>query len=315
MEKRSNYAFLLGNLAKQPPVNGKRRFAPQPIHSPGWRLHPKYHANVILPKASRNGREGTQWIGKSEKSLCGLCAICVSLEVYSSTHDYGRRSIFAANRLYCRVGVRVGLILHLWRPDIDTQAVQDVMDFSRKIRLTILLLVLGCAAGCDQTSKHLARSGLDHFGPVILPGGFGELRLAENPGCFLSLGDSLPKPLRLTLFTVGTGVFLLGLFAYLVGVRHGRYHFIGLALIWVGGMSNFIDRVTRHGLVTDFVIIRIGPLHTGVFNAADVMTMVGLAILIYHYSKRMQTGIQQPPAKTGMTNQPNKMEESSSGKK
>jgi signal peptidase II len=158
------------------------------------------------------------------------------------------------------------------------------MQLSRKIRLLILLLVLGCCAGCDQASKHLARSGLDHSGSVTLPGGFGELRVAENPGSFLSLGDSLPKPLRLALFTVGAGVGLLGLFAFLVGTRArlGRWQFIGLALIWVGGTSNLIDRVARHGLVTDFVILRIGPIHTGIFNAADVMIMAGFAILVWH---------------------------------
>jgi signal peptidase II len=171
---------------------------------------------------------------------------------------------------------------------INGQAAQHVMHFSRKIRFFILLLVLGCAAGCDQASKHLARSELDHLGSVALPGGFGELRLVENPGSFLSLGDSFPEPLRLACFTVGTGVCLLGLFAYLVRTRLGRYNFIGLALIWVGGTSNLIDRVARHGLVTDFVVIRVGPLHTGIFNAADVMIMVGLAVLIYGHWKRRQ---------------------------
>ena len=162
--------------------------------------------------------------------------------------------------------------------------------FSRKIRLLILLFVLGCAAGCDQASKHLARSGLEYSHPVNLPGGFGELLLAENPGSFLSLGDSLSKPFRLALFTVATGAGMLGLFAYLVGARLGPFNFIGLALIWVGGTSNLIDRVTRHGLVTDFVVIRVGPFHTGVFNAADVMIMAGVALLIYHHWKRTQTG-------------------------
>lgn len=160
-----------------------------------------------------------------------------------------------------------------------------MMQFSRKIRLFILLAVLGCAAGCDQASKHFARSGLVHSGPVTLPGGFGELRLAENPGSFLSLGGALPSSLRLAIFTVATAVFLLGLLAYLVGTRGGRYQFIGLMLIWAGGTSNLIDRVARHGLVTDFVVIHIGPLHTGVFNAADVMIMAGSAILLYHYWK------------------------------
>ena len=183
------------------------------------------------------------------------------------------------------------------------------MQFSRKIRLLILLLVLGCAAECDQTSKHLARSGLGHFGSVTLPGGFGELRLAENSGSFLSLGDSLSKPFRLALFTVVTGVGMLGLFAYLVGTRVGRYNFIGLALIWAGGTSNLIDQVTRHGLVTDFVVIRVGPFHTGVFNAADVMIMAGVAFLIYHHWKRTQTS--DPAAageSTGKPSRPDKTE-------
>jgi signal peptidase II len=183
------------------------------------------------------------------------------------------------------------------------------MRFSRKLRLLILLLVLGSAGGCDQASKHIARSELNHVGSVTLPGGFGELRLAENPGSFLSLGDSLSKPFRLALFTVVTGVGMLGLFAYLVGTRLGRYNFIGLALMWAGGTSNFIDRVTRHGLVTDFVILRVGPFHTGIFNAADVMIMAGCAMLIYHHWKRSQTG--DPAAaseNTEMLRRPDKTE-------
>ena len=183
------------------------------------------------------------------------------------------------------------------------------MRSSRKIRLLILLLVLGFAGGCDQASKHFARSGLNHFGSVNLPGGFGELRLAENSGAFLSFGDSLSKPFRQALFTVVTGAGMLGLFAYLVGSRPGRYNFIGLALICAGGTSNLIDRITRHGLVTDFVVIRVGPFHTGVFNAADVMIMAGVAFIIFHQWKRSQIG--NPAAaseNTGTPTQPDKTE-------
>ncbi len=172
------------------------------------------------------------------------------------------------------------------------------MPFSRKFRLFALLLVLACAGGCDQTSKHLARTELGHLGLVTLPGGFGELRLAENPGSFLSLGDSLPIPFRLALFTIGVGVGLLGLLVYLaVGTRLSRCSFIGLALIWAGGTSNLVDRIARHGLVTDFVIIRVGPFHTGVFNAADVMIMIGVTALICDLWKRRRTSPWQGPAK------------------
>jgi signal peptidase II len=178
----------------------------------------------------------------------------------------------------------------------DCQAIRDVMLLSRKIRLLILLLVLGCAAGCDQASKHLARTGLDHLGSVTLPGGFGELRLADNPGSFLGLGDRFPEPIRLALFTGGVGVGLVGLFAYLISARLGRCSFVGLALIWAGGMSNFLDRVTRQGLVTDFVFIRVGPFHTGVFNAADVMVMVGMAVLVIDIWRRRRVGASEPRA-------------------
>src|SRR5438067_9819308 len=144
------------------------------------------------------------------------------------------------------------------------------MPFSSKFRLYILLLALVCGVGCDQTSKNIARTELKHLGSVTLPGGFGELRLAENPGSFLSLGDSLPETLRLALLTVGVGLGLIGLLAYLAGsARLNRYAFTGLALIGAGGTSNLIDRITGQGHVTDFIFIRIGVLHTGVFNLAD----------------------------------------------
>ena len=143
-----------------------------------------------------------------------------------------------------------------------------------------MLLVLGCTVGCDQTTKHIARSKLEERGFIIFPGGFGEFRLAENPGSFLSLGDSLPNTVRITIFTIGAGIGLFGLLAYLVfGGRLNWLFFIGLGMICAGGMSNWIDRILRHGLVSDFIFICIGPFHTGVFNVADVVIMIGAAVV------------------------------------
>jgi signal peptidase II len=181
------------------------------------------------------------------------------------------------------------------RPRVSSLTLGDerLMPISTKSRLVILLLVLGCTVGCDQTSKHIARTELKHPGSVTLPGGFGEFRLAENPGSFLSLGTSLPRPLRLGLLTGGVAVGLLALFAYLAGsAQLTRYAFIGLALIGAGGTSNLVDRVTRQGLVTDFIFIRVGPLHTGIFNAADVMIMIGITFFLCDLWKRRH----KPPA-------------------
>ena len=44
-------------------------------------------------------------------------------------------------------------------------------------------------------------------------------------------------------------------------------------------MSNLVDRFARKGLVTDFILLRVGPIHTGIFNVADLAIVAGLIIL------------------------------------
>jgi signal peptidase II len=156
-----------------------------------------------------------------------------------------------------------------------------------KIRLAVLLLVLGSTVGCDQTSKHFARTGLSRLDPVALPGGFGELRLAENAGAFLSLGDSLPPSVRVLCFTLGVGAGLLALLVYLLSCTKLRWlTFVALVMVFAGGTSNLIDRITREGLVTDFITIRIGRFQTGVFNVADTLVMLGVGLLVLAQWKR-----------------------------
>jgi signal peptidase II len=124
-------------------------------------------------------------------------------------------------------------------------------------------------------------------GSVTLPGGFGELRLAENPGSFLSLGAFLPDTTRFAIFTFGVGVGLFALFVYLtICAQIHVVRFIGLSLVMAGGMSNLVDRIFHHGLMTDFVTIHLGPLHTGVFNAADILIMIGVAAIICTFRKK-----------------------------
>ena len=150
---------------------------------------------------------------------------------------------------------------------------------ARKFRIALLLLVLGCTVGCDQTFKHAARANLNRFDSITVLGGFGELRLAENPGAFLSLGANLPSTVRAAVFTLGMGAGLVLLFGFLAGrARLNRVAFAGLALVMAGGMSNLIDRITRHGLVTDFITLRLGPLQTGIFNVADAIVMAGVGL-------------------------------------
>lgn len=155
------------------------------------------------------------------------------------------------------------------------------MNLSWKLRLGCLIGLLVCAVGCDQTSKHLARSRLSQVTSVVVSGGLVKLRLAENPGSFLSLGASLPDSARFVVFTLGVGSGLLALTGYLTSAsRIGLMRFIGLSLVTAGGMGNVLDRILHHGLVTDFATVHIGPLHTGVFNVADVLIMIGIGFVI-----------------------------------
>lgn len=154
------------------------------------------------------------------------------------------------------------------------------MNISRKVRLAMLVALLLCTVGCDQATKLVARRHLGASTALALPGGFGELRLAENPGAFLGLGAALPATVRTWVFTIGTAVGLLALAVYLLSrTTFSRLTFAGAALVLAGGASNLIDRIARDGLVTDFIMLRCGPLHTGIFNVADMLVLLGVAFI------------------------------------
>jgi signal peptidase II len=150
---------------------------------------------------------------------------------------------------------------------------------SRAIRLVVIGLIRVWTAGCDQVTKHVARAQLGHAASVKLPSAFLQFTHAENPGAFLGLGAAVPQPAR-TALSVALGALLACLLAYLVRTPKVRLiSFFSLALVCAGGISNLIDRFTRHGLVTDFMLVRAGPLHTGIFNLADFIIVLSILML------------------------------------
>jgi len=156
----------------------------------------------------------------------------------------------------------------------------NFMKPSRVVRWVAILVVLIATAGCDQATKHFARSRFSASDPKLLASGLMEFTLAENPGAFLSLGESLPPELRGGILTIGTSLGLVALLAYLLkGSNVGLLPFFGLVLTWAGGVSNLIDRLSRRGTVTDFMVVRAGPFHTGIFNLADMAIFAGIAMV------------------------------------
>ena len=164
------------------------------------------------------------------------------------------------------------------------------MPCSRARQLLLLAALVLSTVGCDQATKHVARQALASGSSRSFLGGLVHFTLAQNSGGFLSLGDALSPRLRLFIFTVATSASLV---AALVALVRSRPSFksragFGLALLAAGGLGNLIDRLSQQGLVTDLCILRIGALHTGVFNVADVAIVLGVALIIIAAPERTQ---------------------------
>lgn len=150
-------------------------------------------------------------------------------------------------------------------------------------RTTLGIFVLATLAclGCDQFTKEVARVHLHGVGPASYVFGTVELWLVENPGAFLGLGSTLPKLVRELSLQVAIPITLVVLsIVFLRQPGLPLAHAVALALVVGGGAGNWIDRVTREGTVTDFVRVGIGPLHTGIFNLADVAILTGVGVLL-----------------------------------
>jgi signal peptidase II len=116
-----------------------------------------------------------------------------------------------------------------------------------------------------------------------------DVTLSLNPGAFLSLGASLSPGLKQLIFVVAVGVVCV--WAIVWALRHwqatplkaGAAYFIAM-----GGLSNLIDRVSRDGHVVDYLVLNVGPLHTGVFNLADIAIMAGAGVLLWTGMKKSE---------------------------
>jgi signal peptidase II len=142
-----------------------------------------------------------------------------------------------------------------------------------------LLAIVAMTIVVVQLTKHLVRLSL----AASAPRRYGILTLlyTENSGAFLSLGANLPPQTRSLIFSGVVAVALaLGMYALFTNRIGGRSDSIAVAFILGGGVGNLIDRVMRGGRVSDFLYLAAGPLHTGVFNVADVAITGGVIWLL-----------------------------------
>ncbi len=155
------------------------------------------------------------------------------------------------------------------------------------IRLLMIAAIVLAAVGCDQSTKHIARTALEGRGAVHVLGDFFILDYAENQGAFLSLGAGWPRLARSIIFGSFSLLVVAGAAAF--AVRKSRLSLrqtAALSLLIGGGAGNLLDRLTRGGLVSDFMNLGIGPVRTGIFNVADLCLMAGAALILFDQVRR-----------------------------
>lgn len=151
------------------------------------------------------------------------------------------------------------------------------------IRVRLLALTVSLCLVVDQLTKLAARAWLDPARPLNGWLGLWRFEYIENPGSFLSLGAGLPATTRFWLWILGVGALLLALlYVALTTPTLPRSVLLTLALIIGGGLGNWIDRWLHAGRVVDFVSVGIGPVHTGIFNVADLAIMLGIGWLLVY---------------------------------
>jgi signal peptidase II len=147
------------------------------------------------------------------------------------------------------------------------------MTSSRRVALFVIILA---TIAVDQGTKSLALAALTNAFPRHYAGVL-TLLLTENPGAFLSIGSNLPADVRHVVFD---GLVSVGLLAAAFVLFTGRMQpgpdDIAIAFVIGGGTGNLMDRFRLGGRVTDFIYLAAGPLHTGIFNIADMAITGGV---------------------------------------
>lgn len=148
------------------------------------------------------------------------------------------------------------------------------------VRVLLLVLVIVGTIGCDRGTKILASAQLAGRGTHSYLGDSVRLVYVENAGAFLSLGATWPEWARRGVLGGAVAAALVGIAFLAWRHRTGGAMPLGLCLILAGGASNLFDRLAW-GHVVDFMVLRAGPLQTGVFNVADVAITVGVALVLF----------------------------------
>lgn len=153
-----------------------------------------------------------------------------------------------------------------------------------RARVLVFLAIFITSAGFDQASKEWARDSLAPHVATPVIGGFWDWQLEQNPGAAFSVLATTGEGPRATALHIGFGVVAaIALIALGIAAARTRpdqrLRRTAFALIAGGALGNLIDRVAN-GDVTDFVRWHYRAHMWPIFNVADAVLVIGVALLL-----------------------------------
>jgi len=153
-----------------------------------------------------------------------------------------------------------------------------------RARVLVFLAIFITSAGFDQASKEWARDALTPHVVTPVVAGYWDWQLEENPGAAFSVLATTGEGSGATALHVGFGVIaavaLIALGIAATRTRpEQRLRRTAFALIAGGALGNLIDRVAN-GDVTDFVRWHVHSHMWPIFNVADAVLVIGVALLL-----------------------------------
>lgn len=166
------------------------------------------------------------------------------------------------------------------------------------------MLVLAFTIGCDQVSKSIVRKKVSDYQTINFIHNHITIEKVENTGAFLSMGDSVSKPVRIIFLNIVPLILILASLVYiLIKINLNRITLLAIILMIGGGIGNIYDRIV-HGSVTDFLYIDLGGIfHTGVFNVADLCITVGISMILLQSWFKKRPVVEVETLKENLTNE------------
>ncbi len=131
----------------------------------------------------------------------------------------------------------------------------------------VLLLLI------DQLIKVFISINMDSYDHITIINNFFWIRLVHNPGAAFSILEG-----EITFFIIATIIALI-VFSCMFLTTKDRVSQIGLTMMIGGTLGNAVDRL-RLGYVIDYLDFNIFGYSFPVFNFADILLTLGVAVLI-----------------------------------